>query len=184
MISSLRCVASPCALALAALLACTGATAALPAGSPSDQFTVSGAIAAPKTFDLAELKSLPRLTATVTGTAWAGVSLWALLDKSVGIASDPAVKNDVLTKTLVATGNDGYRVAFSLGELDPAFGNQPDLIAYEADGKPIGPDGFARLIVPNDVKGGRHVSRLVSLQVVSATPVAAPSNPEHAQWAS
>ena len=101
MISSLRRLASPCALALAALLACAGSTAALPAGPPSDQFTVSGAIAAAKTFELAALKSLPRVTATVNGTTWAGVSLWALLDKSVGIASDPAVKNQVLTKTLM-----------------------------------------------------------------------------------
>jgi DMSO/TMAO reductase YedYZ molybdopterin-dependent catalytic subunit len=181
MISSLRHLASPRALALAALLACAGASAAPPAGPPSDHFTVTGAVTTAKTFDLAALKSLPRVTATVNGTTWAGVSLWALLDKSVVIANDPAVKNDGLGKIVVATGNDGYRVAFSLGELDPAFGNQPDLIAYEADGKPIGPNGFARLIVPNDAKGGRYVSRLVSLQVISAAPVTAPMNPDNAR---
>ena len=176
MIFSLRRPTSPRALALAALLACAGANAAPPAGPPSDHFIVTGAVATSKTFDLAALKSLPRVTATVNGTTWAGVSLWALLDKSVGIANDPAVHNDGLGKVVIATGNDGYRVAFSLAELDPAFGNQPDLIAYEADGKPIGPNGFARLIVPNDVKGGRFVSRLVGLQVISAAPAATPPN--------
>ena len=178
MISSLRRLASP---ALAALLACAGASAAPPAGPPSGQFAVTGAVTTPKTFDLAALKLLPRVTATVNGTRWTGVSLWALLDKSVGIANDPAVHNDGLGKTVVATGNDGYRVSFSLGELDPAFGNQPDLVAYEADGKPIGANGFARLIVPNDVKAGRDVSRLVSLQVIAAAPAAAPTNPGDAR---
>jgi DMSO/TMAO reductase YedYZ molybdopterin-dependent catalytic subunit len=181
MISSLRRLASLRALALAALLAGAAASAAPPAGPPSEHFTVGGAVATARTFDLAALKSLPRVTATVNGVTWAGASLWTLLDKSVGIANDPAVKNDGLGKTVVATGNDGYRVAFSLGELDPTFGNQPDLIAYEADGKPIGPDGFARLIVPNDVKGGRYVSRLVSLQVLSAPPVTAPTNRDNAR---
>jgi DMSO/TMAO reductase YedYZ molybdopterin-dependent catalytic subunit len=177
MISSLR------ALAFAALLACasTGSNAAPPAGPPSDHFVVTGAVATSKTFDLAALRSLPRITATVNGTTWAGVGLWTLLDKSVGLANDPAVHNDGLAKIVVATGNDGYRVAFSLGELDPAFGNQPDLVAYEADGKPIGPNGFARLIVPNDVKGGRYVSRLVSLQVISAAPAATPPKLDNAR---
>ena len=176
-----RRVASPRALALAGLLACAGASAGPPAGAPSDQFTVTGAVTTTKTFDLAALKALPRVTATVNGTTWAGVSLWTLLDKSVGIANDPAVKNDGLAKIVVATGNDGYRAAFSLGELDPAFGNQPDLIAYEAGGKPIGPDGFARLVVPNDVKGGRYVARLVSLQVIATAPAATTTNSDNAR---
>ena len=175
MISSLRRPAPPRALVLAALFACGGASAAPPAGPPSDHFTVTGAIVTSKTFNLAALKALPHVTATVNGTTWVGASLWALLDKSVGIANDPAIRNDGLAKVVIATGNDGYRVAFSLGELDPAFGNQPDLIAYEAAGKPIGPNGFARLVVPNDAKGARYVSRLVGLQVISAAPTAAPT---------
>ena len=181
MIFSLRHLALPRAFALAALLACAVAHAGPPAGAPSDKFTVTGAVTTSKTFDLAALKALPRVTATVNGTTWAGVSLWALLDKSVGVANDPAVKNDGLAKIVVATGNDGYRAAFSLGELDPAFGNQPDLIAYEADGKPIGPNGFARLIVPNDAKGGRYVARLASLQVIAVAPAATPTNPDNAR---
>jgi hypothetical protein len=65
---------------------------------------------------------------------------------------------------------------FSLGELDPGFGNQPDLIAYSADGALLGSKGFARLVVPNDVKSGRWVSNVLSLEVFSATPVPEPGS--------
>ena len=70
----------------------------------------------------------------------------------------------------MATGSDGYEAIFSLGELDPMFGGTgaPDLIAYEVDGGPLGPDGFARVVVPGDNFGGRYVSNLVSLEVIGA----------------
>jgi hypothetical protein len=61
-----------------------------------------------------------------------------------------------------------------MGELDPAFGNQPDLVAFEEDGAPISDDGFARIVVPNDVKAGRWVSNLVNLEVFSAAAVPEP----------
>ncbi|MBV8522213.1 MAG: hypothetical protein JOY71_08815, partial [Acetobacteraceae bacterium] len=87
--------------------------------------------------------------------------------------------NDELRFYVLATGTDGYEAAFSLGELDPAFGGSstaPDLVAYaqiNAQGvaAPLGPDGFARIIVPGDAAGGRYVSNLVSLQVLDATAV-------------
>jgi uncharacterized protein with beta-barrel porin domain len=69
----------------------------------------------------------------------------------------------------VATGSDGYQAIVSLGEIDPAFGNQPDLIAYLMNGTSLGTNGFARLVVPNDSKQGRWVSNLVNLEVFDAT---------------
>jgi hypothetical protein len=69
---------------------------------------------------------------------------------------------------VVATGSDGYKAIFSLGEIDPAFGNQPVLVAYADTAGQLGPnasDGLARVVVPGDIAGGRYVSDLVSLQV-------------------
>ncbi len=86
--------------------------------------------------------------------------------------TDPAIKNDVLGFAVVATGSDGYRAVISLGEIDPMFGNQKDLVAYSDTGGQLGPggsDGALRLVVPGDVAGGRYVSNLVSLQVIDAT---------------
>ena len=90
--------------------------------------------------------------------------------------TDPAVKNAELRQYVLATGSDGYEATFSLGELDPRFGGggTMDLVAYAQDGQPLGTDGFARLVVPGDLAGGRYVSNLVSLQVLDATAVPEP----------
>lgn len=147
-------------------------------GGLSTQFTVSGDVKATTTFDLSGLQGLHPVTREVNGVNYTGVSFWDLLSGSVGLSLDPSVKNDVLGKYVVATGSDGYKSVFSLGELEPGFGNQPVMIAWSADGGSLGANGFARLVVPNDVRAGRWVSNLVSLEVFSAASVV----PEPATW--
>ena len=153
----------------------SGSTTTASDGGPSSRFTVDGGVVHAGSFDLAALKALPAVTEIVGGVSYTGVSLWDFLNGTAGIVTDPAVKNDLLDKYVVATGSDGYKTLLSMGELSPAFGNQPDFIAYAADGQPLGANGFARLIVPNDAKAGRWVSDLVDLQVFSAAPVPEPS---------
>lgn len=154
----------------------SGSTAKGTGGGRSTQFSVSGAVQHAGSFDLAALKALTSKQTTVNGVTYTGVSLWDLLNTAAGLATDGTVKNDVLSFYVVATGSDGYKAAFSLGELNPNFGNQPGLIAYEADGQPLDGNGFARIVVPNDVKAGRWVSNLVSLEVFRAvTPVPEPA---------
>jgi hypothetical protein len=150
--------------------------AGIPGAGTSAQFTVSGAVVHSFSFDLTALQRLTPVTETVGGVSYTGVSFWDLLNSTAGIVVDPLVKNDVLGKYVVATGSDGYKSVFSLGELNPGFGNQPDLIAYSADGASLGANGFARIVVPNDVKKGRWVSNLVSLEVFSASPVPEPGS--------
>jgi len=151
-----------------------------PAAVFSPQFTVFGDVGGPQTFTYATLSALPSVTQTVTfqagastvTTTYTGVNLWTLLNDVVGLNLDSTIKNDVLRKFVVATGSDGYEATFSLGEIDPNFGNQPDFIAYNENGSPITADGFARVVVPGDGRGGRYVSNLVSLWVgdVGITP--------------
>ena len=152
----------------------SGATVTASGGGLSSQFTVSGSVTAPMTFNLAALAALPQITETVGANTYTGVSFWSLLSSTVGLSLNPAVKNDVLDKYVIATGSDGYQVAFSLGELSSDFGNQPDMIATSVNGQSLGSNGFARLVVPNDVKAGRWVSNLVSLEVLSASPSPVP----------
>ena len=95
--------------------------------------------------------------------------------------TDPTIKNDVLRQYVEAIGSDGYAAIFSLGEIDPMFGDQDDLVAYSDTLGQLGPDGedgFARMVVPGDSAGGRYVSNLVALKVFTAEPV-----PEPATWA-
>ncbi|MBV8398273.1 MAG: hypothetical protein JOZ17_05995 [Acetobacteraceae bacterium] len=149
-------------------------------GGISDEFALSGEIAHPDVYtpiSLAALNQSTTETATyLSGTGqvtdtYTGVSLWTLIQDS-GLLTDPSIKNDVLRFGVVATGSDGYRALVSLGEIDPTFGNRPDLVAYaDRQGQlgPNGPDGSTRLVVPGDHAGGRYVSNLVSLQIVDLT---------------
>lgn len=146
-------------------------------GGVSDQFSLSGEVADPGTFTALSLAALGHpVTETATFMSGAGevtdtytgASLWDLIQHA-GLLTDPAVKNDLLQFGVVATGSDGYRALFSLGEIAPQFGNQPDIVAYDDTNGQLGPngaDGFARLVVPGDHAGGRYVSNLVNLQVV------------------
>lgn len=136
-------------------------------GGASTQFRLAGAIARPATFDLAALQALPAVSRAVGANTYTGVSLWDLV-KAAGISTDTAVKNDLLGFYIVATGSDGYRTVVSLAEISPDFGNQPDIVAYAMNGAPLGNNGFARLVIPNDGKAGRYVSNLIGLEVVSA----------------
>lgn len=147
------------------------------AAVPSTQFTVSGHVNSAATFTLSDLSGLTPTTVSVGADSYTGVSLWSLLNDAVGITTDPSIKNDILRDYVVATGSDGYSVVFSLGEINPNFGNQLDLIAFEQNGNPLSGDGFARIIVPGDNKHGRWVSNLVSLEVFSVG--GAPSGGSH-----
>ena len=142
--------------------------------------TVSGAIADPTIITPETLSQLNQ-SQTETGTylsgsrsvtdTYTGVSLWNLI-QDAGLLTDPSIKNDLLNFAIVATGSDGYRAAFSLGEIAPAFGNQRDIVAYADQNGQLGSggsDGAMRIVVPGDVAGGRYVSNLTSLQVIDVT---------------
>ena len=175
-----------CALLACALLACSGLALALvapaAAAPATTSFDLTGAVDRPGTYGLADLQAFPPVTESVTyGTGsgpvsatFTGASLYTLLS-TAGLQAPPAAKNGTLRDVVVATGSDGYAVAFSEGELDPRFGGKtaaPNLVAYQVNGAPLGADGFARITAPGDSLGGRYVSNLASLNVVQA-----PNNP-------
>ena len=145
-------------------------------GGVSTEFALSGTVAHPASFDEPALTAMNIVTLTATYTAagasvtdtYTGVLLLDLLAEA-GVLTDPTVKNDILGFYVVATGSDGYRAVFSMGELDPRFGGEQVLIAYDdalGQLRPDGGDGFARMVVPGDAAGGRYVSNLVGIEVV------------------
>lgn len=152
----------------------SGSTLGAFGGGAVASFSVSGDVLRPASFDLAALQALPVVTRTVGSDTYTGVSLWSLLGSTAGLQLDPAAKNGQLAMYVVATGSDGYQALLSLGELDTGFGNQPDLVAYAVNGEPLGDDGFARLVVPNDIKRGRWIYNLANLQVFTAAPAVRP----------
>jgi len=102
--------------------------------------------------------------------SFTGVYLRDLLD-AAEVNYNPDVKNDTLSLIIVATGSDKYQAIVTYGDIDPNFGNQPVLVAYAQDGKPLTDTGPFRLVVPGDQHGGRYVSSLVSLEVRRAPSV-------------
>lgn len=139
----------------------------------ADRISIDGAVEHARSLTLAALKRAPATTETVSLTtgkgvltgSYTGVLLWTLLQQAV-IRSTPGIKNDILRRTVVVTGSDGYQTVLSVGEIDPKFGGDRALIAYARGGKALSHDrGFARLIVPTDKSAGRAVFGIASITV-------------------
>lgn len=145
-------------------------------GDAPGSIRLGGEVAEPGAYTVGELRGLPAETQTVTyGTGrgpvtntYTGVLLADLIADAGGVTTDPAARNDILAHYVVATGADGYRAVFSLGEIEPRFGDEPIAVAYADGAGELGPDGtagLARMVVPGDAFGGRYVFDLVGLDV-------------------
>jgi hypothetical protein len=143
-------------------------------GGVSNYLVVDGKVTKKAFIDIYSLQALPPSTVNVTFFAagsvvsqpYTGALLWDLLNE-VGITVDPTIKNDILHKSVVVTGSDGYEAVFGAGELDPAFGGSQIIVAYATAGRSLVTDGFAKIIVPGDKAGGRFVSNIVQIKVIS-----------------
>src|SRR5262245_11026659 len=107
-----------------------GTASALPVTS---EFTLSGIVNTPGTFNLSSLQSFTPVAETVTYLAGAstvtqdftGVPLYTFLASAGGgggIQTTPGVNNDILRDYAVVTGSDGYSTVTSIGEIHPNFG--------------------------------------------------------------
>jgi hypothetical protein len=138
---------------------------------PAAVLSVQGDLAAPLSLTADDLAKMPREMATVPAPdgskiVYEGVTLLALLQKA-GAPFGKQLRGKVLSSYVLAKAQDGYQVIFTLGELDPDFGNETILVADKRDGKPL-PDkqGPFRLVCPNDHEGARSVRMLQTLEVV------------------
>ncbi|HYB40348.1 MAG TPA: hypothetical protein VEL75_01195 [Candidatus Methylomirabilis sp.] len=87
----------------------------------------------------------------------------------LGPLFDPTVKNDKLRFYIATTGSDGYQAIVAWGEIDPSFENKGVLLAFIQDGQSLAATG-PRLVVPNDIHGGRYVSDIVSIRLERVPP--------------
>jgi DMSO/TMAO reductase YedYZ molybdopterin-dependent catalytic subunit len=147
---------------------------ASPEASPAaETVELTGLVETPGELTVADLQTLTAQTVDVIFQAagqeqkhtYTGVLLWDVLDRA-RLKLDPDNKNDQLRKYVVLTAKDGYEVVISLGEIDPGFGHQPYLLAWDEDGAPLtGDDGPVRLVTPGDIKGGRYVYGVIKIEV-------------------
>lgn len=84
----------------------------------------------------------------------------------LGAPSKGEVRGAALLTAVVVEARDGYRVAFTLGELDPLLGKASVVLADRCNGAPLGEaDGPFRLAVEGDQRGARSVRQIVSLRL-------------------
>ena len=73
---------------------------------------------------------------------------------------------DIVTSTVLVEAVDGYRVVFSLAELDPTLTDRVILLADTKDGQPLpSREGPFRIIVPGDKLPARWVRQVKSVTV-------------------
>lgn len=94
---------------------------------------------------------------------YSGPLLWSILEAR-GIGDMPG-HNAQLKHSFVVEGRDGYRIVFSVGEIDPDFGNAPIQLALEEDGKPLPEAEGYKLVVPGDKRGARYVRDVVRIEL-------------------
>ncbi|HXO44630.1 MAG TPA: molybdopterin-dependent oxidoreductase [Candidatus Cybelea sp.] len=136
------------------------------------QLAIGGDVATPLSVSVADLGGFPRKAVTVmnehTGKqeTYQGVLLAELL-KRAGVPQGSALRGAAMATYVLAEGEDGYRVVFSLAELDSGIEDADVLVADTMDGGPI-PDklGPLRLIAPHEKRPARWVRMLRSITVV------------------
>lgn len=139
-----------------ALLLAAAQTASLPASLP---------------LDAASLARLPRATASFTahGQQHQCEGVWlADLAAASGLPAGEALRGPALLTVLRAEAADGYRVAFTLAEIDRKLGNHAVLIADRCDGAALtAADGPLRLVVPGEARAARSVRQLRAVMVIN-----------------
>ncbi|WP_159711759.1 molybdopterin-binding protein [Geminicoccus flavidas] len=166
----------PAGIAVAvALLAMTSLSPAAHAdGQPADILLLAGPDGQAVTLRREDLARHPISTARVffsTGhgpveASFEGVLLCTLLEEA-GLTEE-ATRNAILRRVFTITGRDGYQVVLSGGEIAPMFGGAQVLAARAQDGKPV--EGLARLVVPGDKSGGRHVDDIIRIEAAEGAP--------------
>lgn len=121
----------------------------------------------------ATLAGLPRQTLTVTDShgqtaTYGGIALRDILSEH-GIPSGDAMKGEAMTRYVVIDAADGYRVTFSLAELDASFTDRTVLVADTREGAALpAKDGPYRLIVPGDKREARWVRQVTGVDIENA----------------
>ncbi len=149
------------------------APAATPAANPAGvALIVGGEVATPLSLSLADLKAMPRASADVKDedrmVRYEGVLVGEILQRA-GVPLGERLRGGALSSYVVATASDGYRVVFSIAELDPAFTRSEIIVADSVDGKPLfAYQGPVRIVAPKDTRGARSIRMLQRLDIVKA----------------
>jgi hypothetical protein len=120
------------------------------------------------------IEGLPTAEVTLTHHGKTQVCSGPLLADVLVKLGAPArgdVRGKALLMAVVVEARDGYRVAFSFGELDPLLGKAEVVLADRCNGTMLGAeDGPFRLAVAGDARGARSVRQVTGLKLVEVDP--------------
>ncbi len=166
-------------------------------GGVSQSFRLDGELNNPTTYHLYKLKNLRNtlksqnrglVTEITVGfqtgsgprtETYYGIPLWELINNpKAGGGLKPGnsgvnPKNSFLRQYVLVEATDCYGAVVAIGEIQPNFEGKTVLVAFAkkgSDGKVVylADEGFARLVVPGDKAGGRYVSNVRNIIVLSA----------------
>lgn len=142
------------------------------AQSQTSPLTIIGTNGNKTTFSTEALLKLPQTSVRSTDKqnkmhVYKGVSLFSLL-KTAGV-TDGSPKGPDLRRIVWAKARDGYKVVFSMAELNPIFNPNTIIVALTCDGKKLSLDeGPLRLMVQGAKKQARSARQLELVEVLDA----------------
>jgi DMSO/TMAO reductase YedYZ molybdopterin-dependent catalytic subunit len=141
---------------------------------PAAELRIRGAVSTPLVLTVADLKKMPRKTLSVLNPhdkkqeTYEGVLLEELLRRA-GVPQGERLRGASMATYVLAEAEDGYRVIFSLAELDSGILESEVIVADTMDGAPIGPkQGPFRLVAPHEKRPARWVRMLKTITVARA----------------
>ena len=138
------------------------------------ELRVAGAVSTPLVLTISDLKKMPRKTLTIVNShdkkteVYEGVLLEDILNKA-GVPHGEQLRGPAMAIYVIAQAQDGYRVVFSLAELDSGILESEIIVADTMDGASLAPkQGPFRIVAPHEKRPARWVRMLTSLTVVQA----------------
>lgn len=146
------------------------APAPVPTTVAPTSLTVAGDVRTALTLSAADVKALPRTRVETKDdgrtVVYEGVLVGELLRRA-GVPVGAELRGNAVASYVVASAADGYKVVFSLAELDPGFTSNDVIVADTIDGKPLfAYQGPWRIVAPKDARGARSIRMLERLEVV------------------
>ena len=167
------CISLLIAAVVAQFLPAAQETKAQSSGAAAE-LRIGGAVSNPLILTVADLKKMPRKTLTVMNPhdkkkeTYEGVLLEELLRRA-SVPQGEKLRGSSMATYVLAEAEDGYRVVFSLAELDSGILESEVIVADTLDGAPLGDkQGPFRLVAPHEKRPARWVRMLKSITVVSA----------------
>jgi len=136
------------------------------------ELRIVGGTSSPLIVTPPDFKKMPRTILKVVNPhnkkteVYEGVALEELFRRA-GVPQGDQLRGPAMATYVVAEAGDGYRVVFSLAELDSGVVDAEVLVADTMDGGPLGAnEGPFRLVAPHEKRPARWVRMLKSITVV------------------